>query len=184
MLLQPFGVRMAYWTAWTLGWCFLFVTYVRWDHSGNPNPFTLPALVLAPIVAGCVGFAALFTALDTQRQTRYLRAMKATETASERSEAISAALGGRTPDDPRVRAAARRLVDLQLEAYRNNRRVYHLIYPVMSGIWLLELALNIGQSTPRAVLYGALATLWIGMTVRGRLNWRRLERREILLSAA
>ena len=184
LLLQPLWIRTVFWIGWILFWVLALAAYTRWDHGGDANPFTLPMLAIVLIAAGCVGVGALCAVLETSRRNRYLRALDGTVTAVERSQAISAAMRGPMPDNPRVQVAARRVADLQLTAYRKNPQTYRIIYPLLSVVWVVLFGLSVRDPAPQVVFNGVQAAFWISVTIWIRLSWRRLEHRVELLRSA
>jgi hypothetical protein len=184
LLLQPLWIRTVFWIGWILLWALALAAYMRWDLGGNANPFTLPMLAIALIAAGCLGVGALCAVLETSRRNRYLRALDGTVTAGERAQAISAAFRGPVPDNPRVQAAARRVADLQLAAYRKNPQTYRVVYPLLSIVWVVLFGLSLRDPAPRVAFNGVQAALWISLTFWIRLSWRRLEQRVELLRSA
>lgn len=184
LLLHPLWIRTAFWIGLILLWALALAAYMHWDFGGNANPFTLPMPVIALIAAGCVWVGGLCAVLETSRRNRYLRALDGTATAAERSQAISAAFRGPAPDNPRVQAAARRVVDLQLAAYRKNPQTYRVVYPLLSVVWVVLFGLGLRDPAPRVAFNGVQAALWISLTVWIRLSWQRLERRVEFLRSA
>jgi hypothetical protein len=176
-------VRAIYLALWALATAFAVITVIRYQQSIDPNPLSLPVPAIATIAVACVGLAGLLAAVREQRRNRYRQALQATSTPAESSQAITAIWRGPVPENPRVRHAAGQLAWLQLSAYRNNRLVYWLSYPLLVLIWLWSAVDSwVDHESDRAIVAAILAG---GLLVMFAWLWlvrRHLEARVALLT--
>jgi hypothetical protein len=180
---SPRWMRTVYLALWSLAIGFAAIALVRFQQSSDPNPFSLPVPAIATIAMACVGLAGLLATLGEQRRNRYRQALQATSTPAESSQAIAAIWRGPVPDNPRVRHAAGQLAWMQLSAYRKNRLVYWLSYPLLLLIWLWSAVDNwVEHEADRAIVSTIFAAGLLVMSTWLWLARRRLEARVTLLA--
>ncbi|WP_375488943.1 hypothetical protein [uncultured Mycobacterium sp.] len=182
MLLRPWWVRWLYHAVWALATGFAAVALIQYQSGTMPNPFRLPLPGIAIIAIGCLGVAGLFAAVTGQYRNKYLEALRATVTPAERSQAITAAWRGPVPDNPRVREAAGRLAWLRYSAYRKNRWMFRVLYPVMTLYWLALCAWQAAHQDRGAVINAILGSLFVYSYVQVWLTQRRIRARIDLLT--
>lgn len=177
------SVRTIYLALWALATAFTAITVIRYQQSVDPNPLALPLTAIATIAVACVGLAGLLAAVREQQRNRYRQALHDMSTPAESSQAITAIWRGPVPDNPRVCHAAGQLAWLQLSAYRKNRLVYWLSYPLLLLIWLWSAVDNwVDHESDRAIVSAILAGGLLVIFAWLQLAQRRLAARVALLA--
>jgi hypothetical protein len=108
----------------------------------------------------------------------YLDALAVTSTSAERSEAIGSVWRGPIPENPRVREAARRIAEIQLDLHNKNRSMVLIVYPLLAVFSLfLTVTALVDHELGRALWNAAIAGLWAYAAVWTLVTERRVRNR-------
>lgn len=181
VILAPWWVRALIATA-IVGACVFASIVLLWSGDGG---FGLPIGGVLLIVLGCLIVGALLGFAMGQQSHLYAEALTVTSTPAERSEAIDAVWRGPIPENSRAREAARRIAQIQMALHDKNRRMIHIVYPLLAVLWVFLTVLAVVNDEPGRALWNAgLAALWTYATVWTLTAERRMQNRVEKLRAA
>jgi Flp pilus assembly protein TadB len=173
LLLTPWWVRTLIATV-ILSACMFAGSAIAWSDDG----VGLPVGGVVLIALGCLAVGALIgTALGRQRDL-YRDALAVTSSSAERSEAINAVWRGPIPVNLRVREAALRLAQIQLDLHSKNRSMVLVVYPLLAVFSLfLTVTALVEHQLGRALWNAAIAALWAYASVWTLLMEKRISNR-------